>query len=405
MHSFTLSGSGINNHVDILRLERLEKLNAKLISKNKTLKKNLKETSFLHEVLTDLIKTGDFYGTTEAILKMAVRITDSEVGFILMESKKADRLNIITSWGKCEDSVGEWLQQDIKLFQKCVNSKIVVMTQENRLFRTFEQLDPLLRSLIAVPLKVDKKCLGILVLMHRHHGQDEHRIEYNQNDIPTVLAFARQAGLILDNTRLKIEHGRRELFLKTITVLTSAIDAKDAYTRYHSRNVGIYAVALAKGLGLSEEEITSIHYGAILHDIGKIGVPEVILNKPDKLTVEEISIIKTHPKIGANMLDPIDPLEDALDIVRYHHERFDGKGYPSGLKGESIPYCARIACIADSWDAMTSHRSYRKALPVETAIKELQEGAGSQFDPYMVGVYIDIINENPELGVAKNNLC
>lgn len=390
------SMSKISLNKDLLnftRLEQLEKQNLELQERNDFLTKRLKETSFLHEVLVDLIKTGDFYGTTETILKMAVKITDSEVGFVLMETKKHSGFKIVTSWGQCEPSVGQWLQRT-SLFRSCNKAALVFFTPEDNLFRPVKMLDPLLRSLIAVPLKVEGKCLGILVLMHRHQGQDDHGIKYDENDRATIMAFAGHAALILDNTRLKMEYGRRDLFLKTITVLTSAIDAKDTYTRFHSRNVSLYAVALAKGLSLNEEEITNIHYGAILHDIGKIGVAEDILNKPGKLTSEELKIIKSHPNIGANILSPIDTLEEAINIVHYHHERYDGKGYPVGLKGESIPYSARIACIADAWDAMTSNRSYRNALPEEIAIRELQEGAWGQFDPYMVNGFVSVIQKS-----------
>lgn len=183
----------------------------------------------------------------------------------------------------------------------------------------------------------------------------------------------------------------KEAYFKTITALTSAIDAKDTYTRNHSKNVARYAVSLGKSLGLSEKELTGMRYGAVLHDIGKIGIPDAILNKPGKLSEDEFKIIMGHPSIGASILAPIDFLKDSRDIVEHHHERYDGCGYPFGLKGESIPFAARIVGIVDSWDAMTSDRSYRCALSREKAIRQLEDGSGSQFDPIMVKTFINSV--------------
>lgn len=185
-----------------------------------------------------------------------------------------------------------------------------------------------------------------------------------------------------------------EAYFKTITALNAAIDLKDAYTRNHSKNVARYAVSLGKQLGLSEKELSCIRYGAVLHDIGKIGIPDVILNKPGQLSADEYKIIMEHPSIGAKILAPINFLQDSKDIVQHHHERYDGHGYPFGLKGESIPFAARVVGIADSWDAMTSDRSYRRALSGEEAGRQLAEGSGTQFDPVMVKTFINSVIKN-----------
>lgn len=373
------------------RIIELERQNTDLLAVNRVLQNRVKELNFLHEVLTGLIKNYNLEGTIEAILDMAIKITDSEAGYVMLESGDCSSLEIISARGESDLSLREYLQSNTVIFQMCVSSEVVVLTHGDPAFKPLQEKDSLLRSLMAVPLVVESHVIGILLLMHRHQGQDDHRIEYTENHRSTVMAFAGQAALILDNTRLKIEYGRKDIYLKTITALTSAIDAKDTYTRNHSRNVARYAVALGEGLGLSSGELMNIHYGAILHDIGKIGVPEVILNKPGRLDPEEFQIIKAHPAIGANILAPIDFLGEALNIVRYHHERYDGSGYPDGLKGESIPYAARVVGIADAWDAMTSHRAYRRALGMEAAIRELQEGAGGQFDPVMVNIFAEIV--------------
>ncbi|MFZ5642080.1 MAG: HD-GYP domain-containing protein [Bacillota bacterium] len=188
---------------------------------------------------------------------------------------------------------------------------------------------------------------------------------------------------------------KNEAYFKTITALTTVIDAKDTYTRSHSKNVARYAVVLGRGLGVSSKELINVYNGAVLHDIGKIGIPDKILNKPGNLTPDEFEVIRNHPAIGAKLLEPINFLTELQSIVVYHHERYDGSGYPHGLKGESIPYTARIVGIADTWDAMTSHRPYRQALKTEEALRELEKGSGSQFDPAMVNTFISLV-KNPD---------
>ncbi|MCL6634355.1 MAG: HD domain-containing protein [Peptococcaceae bacterium] len=379
------------------RLIELERQNAELSAVNQMLLKRVTELNFLHEMLTGLIKSYDLEATIEAILDMAMQITNSEAGFVMLGSSGCRSFRIITARGDFEPSLVEYLQGNGELLRAGNPARVLVLAHGNAAFKPLEERDPSLRSMMAVSLQVDGRVIGVLVLMHRHQGRDTHGIDYGQSHCAAVLAFAGQAALILDHTRLKIEYGRREAYLKTIAALTSAIDAKDTYTRHHSRNVASYAVALGEELGLSSEELAHIHYGASLHDIGKIGIPEAILNKPDRLTPGEFQIIKDHPAIGANILAPIDFLGEALKVVRHHHERYDGSGYPDGLKGESIPFAARVVGIADAWDAMTSQRAYRRALTVDEALRELQEGAGGQFDPAMVQVFARVFKNKPVL--------
>ncbi len=376
------------------QVAELKRQNAELLAINLILHERIKELDFSQHVFNDLFKNYNLDSTIKSILDMATKITCSEAGLIMLGDNGFRSFKIISALGVFELSLKEYLQNNTSMFLACASSQEMVLTCGDSAFEPLHNLDPSLRSLMAVPLKTESRVIGVIVLMHRHQGRDNHRIDYDENQRSTIMTFAKQAALILDNTRLKIEFGRKELYLKTITALTSAIDAKDRYTRNHSRNVARYAVVLGEKLGLSSEEIMNINYGAILHDIGKIGVPEATLNKPGRLTPHEFELIKTHPTIGVNILAPIDFLEEAMNVVRHHHERYDGSGYPSGLKGESIPYAARIVAIADAWDAMTSHRSYRRALTVEAAIRELQAGSGGQFDPAMVNIFTYIIQKN-----------
>ena len=179
--------------------------------------------------------------------------------------------------------------------------------------------------------------------------------------------------------------------MEMVTSIAGAIDAKDPYTKGHSTSVSRYAEALARTVNLPEQEVERIKIGALLHDVGKIGIPESVLKKPGKLTDEEWEIMKQHPTIGAEkVLAPNEALRDLIPIVKYHHERLDGKGYPEHLKGNEIPLEARIVSIADAYHALVSDRPYRKGLPIETACQILKDGAGTQWDTDLVRQFISI---------------
>lgn len=183
------------------------------------------------------------------------------------------------------------------------------------------------------------------------------------------------------------------LTLQSITTIANTIDAKDTYTKGHSIRVSEYSAQLAQALGWSKEAIQNLKYIALLHDIGKISVPDSILNKPDKLTDTEYEIIKSHTTVGGEILKDISMIKDVDAGARYHHERYDGKGYPSGLAGEEIPLVARIIGIADAYDAMNSKRIYRNPLPPETIRKELIRGRGTQFDPFLLDKFVELLDE------------
>ena len=173
--------------------------------------------------------------------------------------------------------------------------------------------------------------------------------------------------------------------------IANTIDAKDAYTAGHSIRVAQCAEAIAQKLGWEKTQMNNIRYIALLHDIGKIDVPDAILNKPAKLSEEEFSIIKKHPVIGNEILNGISMVENIAAGALYHHERYDGKGYPYGLSGEQIPLCARIIGIADAYDAMTSNRVYRSKMTDEMVIHEFKNGRGAQFDPQLTDIFVDML--------------
>lgn len=200
----------------------------------------------------------------------------------------------------------------------------------------------------------------------------------------------RQQQEELDKRKKNIE----EMSLQLMQMLSTTIEAKDEYTKGHSHRVAEYSVLIARELGWNEKELSNLKNAAHLHDIGKIAIPDTILNKPSKLSEEEFSIIKEHTIIGANILKNISLIDHVQEIVRNHHERYDGNGYPDGLKGKEIPLHARIVTVADSYDAMSSQRIYRNQLPPEKIIQELENNKGTQFDPEITDIFLKLLRED-----------
>ncbi len=200
----------------------------------------------------------------------------------------------------------------------------------------------------------------------------------------------KQINKELSDTYEKLE----EAYMESIETLRHTVDAKDPYTRGHSDRVSEISVLIGEKLGLSDQDLRTLRIGGLFHDIGKIGVPDSILQKESKLTDDEYSEIKNHPAIGVHILSTATIFKDIIPIVKHHHEKYDGNGYPSRLKGEEIPYLARIATIADSFDAMSSKRSYRNSLPLDVIIEEFKKNRGTQFDPELDDLFLDILEND-----------
>jgi putative nucleotidyltransferase with HDIG domain len=215
--------------------------------------------------------------------------------------------------------------------------------------------------------------------------------EFDSVDSKLLNSIANESAIYLENANLFDDvHG---LMMGLLHSLTSAVDAKDAYTCGHSERVALLSRHLAMQAKLSDHEVERVYMAGLLHDVGKIGVPEVVLQKTGRLTAEEFEQIKKHPEIGARILQDIKQIKDIIPGVLHHHERYDGKGYPGGLAGEDIPLMGRIICLADCFDAMTSSRTYRKALPLEVALTELRRCSGTQFDPRLTEAFLQISGE------------
>ena len=199
--------------------------------------------------------------------------------------------------------------------------------------------------------------------------------------------------LLLARYTFKLYTDLRQEHIDTIRVLTSAIDASDPFTKGHSERVAAYATSIARAMGLSEQRVMTVEYASLIHDMGKIALQHDILLKPGALTPEEWELMKAHPETGAKIVSGLKFLKGAREAVLYHHERFDGKGYPRGLAGEEIPLEARIVKVADAFDAMMSSRPYRASLGLQKAMRELRAGSGSEFDPAVVTVFLQLLED------------
>jgi len=239
------------------------------------------------------------------------------------------------------------------------------------------------KSEVAVPLIVGQKIIGVINV----EGYKQN--VFDEDDIRLLTLIANQAAVAIENSRLY--KSLEDSYFDTIKTLVLAMEAKDPYTRGHAERVRRYALMIAKKLKLSNIEIRELNYAGHLHDIGKIGISDFLLTKAEPLTISEYETIKQHPKIGHNMLRDVKVLYGASGIIKSEHERYNGTGYPNGLKYKEIPIGARVIAVADAFDAMTTDRPYRSALTKKDAINRLKENAGTQFDPKIVKAFLKII--------------
>ena len=237
-----------------------------------------------------------------------------------------------------------------------------------------------------MPLLVHENLIGAMIV------QGEEANKFDESDSRVLESLASQVAIAMENAQLYEEI--EESFVQTVLALANAMDARDNYTRDHSQRISLLAVEVGRELGFNEQQLEELRWAALLHDIGKIGVPDDILLKPEKLTDTEYEMIKQHPALGAKILEPVKKLTDVAPLVRGHQEWFNGKGYPDGLKGEEIPKGARILSVVDSYIAMTDERIYRSARSHEEAMRELVALKGVQFDPEVVDIFVNLLKRS-----------
>ncbi|MHB1661531.1 MAG: HD domain-containing phosphohydrolase [bacterium] len=236
-------------------------------------------------------------------------------------------------------------------------------------------------SVLCAPLRIQNRVTGAIYLIK------ENTIVYTSENLKLLMVFSSQVAAFIENGRLL--QNLQETFISTVYTLAETIEMRDNYTGDHTRRVMDYSLAIGRNLGISGDELETLKLSSILHDIGKIGISDSVLLKPGGLTDEEFKTIKSHTILGEKILKNIKQLNHIIPGVKYHHERYDGKGYPEGLGGGNIDLTARIIAVSDSFDAMTTDRPYRKGLSYEAAFSELKKCSGTQFDPVIVDAFIE----------------
>lgn len=307
----------------------------------------------------------------EIILRQALRATSSRRGSILLHDPESGELEVRGTEGYVEGGP--------RVGDRCrISEKLpLVETGESGSPLAIRIYEDRASARLFVPMVAKERLVGGIEL--EPAGEDRRLNAPNQK---VLYALASQAAIFIENARL--ERDVRAMFLNIIVSLAGAVDTKDAYTHGHSLRVARMAVILGRASGLRREGLEPLLLSAILHDVGKIGIPDRILKKPERLTDEEFEIMKGHVTAGTRLLSHIPALEQVLPGILHHHESWDGSGYPDGLAGEDIPLPGRIILVADAFDAMTTDRVYRKGMTVETALGRIERHAGTQFDPGLV---------------------
>jgi len=319
----------------------------------------------------------------ELIIEITVKALDAKTGVLMLLDEKSQELYVKASSG---------FKDTLKNLRIKVGEQVPGWVVKNKMPLLIPQLhktgqeeeDPFAPPLLSVPLKYQDRIVGVLAVSGKIEGEN-----FGEDELLIVSNLASQTAIAVENERLNRDV--EDTYLQTISALAIAVEARDSYSRGHLDRVSQFAVRTAQKLGLDEQTIIDIKDAAELHDVGKIGISDDILKKPRSLSAEETKIMSKHPIIGEAIIKPIRRLSGLCDIVRHHHEWADGTGYPDGLKGDEISIGAKILCVADSFDAMTTDRPYRKALSIDEAKAELRKYTGIRYDARVVEAFLSII--------------
>ena len=328
-------------------------------------------------------------------MEAATKLMGAEVGSLLLIDEEKNQLYFEVALGEKEETVktitlnlGEgiagWVAEKGKPL--IVNAP----DEDPRFFRGVDgKTGYRTRNMICVPVKVKGKVIGVLEAINKLGKTD-----FQPEDLVLFVSLADLVAIALDNARLYQE--LEEMFFQTAESLSDAIEKRDPYTGGHTKRVTAYSLAIARYLPLKPDEMKWLKIASVLHDIGKIGIEDHILRKKEPLSPEEFITIKRHSTMGADIITHVKQLRKIIPGVKYHHEQVDGRGYPEGLKGDEMPILAKIVAVADTYDAMTTDRPYRKAMGKEVAIGEVEKCAGTQFDRDVVAAFI-AANQNGEI--------
>jgi putative nucleotidyltransferase with HDIG domain len=331
----------------------------------------------------------------EEVMDSLIRLMQAERGFLMLKDSSG-KLSIQTARGMSEGSAHEEaFSGSTTIIRTVIESGKPILTTNAQNDPRFEMQYSVaalqLRSILCAPLKLKDDLIGVIYVDHR--GIPD---VFHESDMNLISAFADQAAMAIDNARLfeDLKAANKELeiaYEATLQGWVRALDLRDKETEGHTQRVTTLSVKLAQFMGVDKNDLIHVQRGALLHDIGKMAIPDAILLKPEGLSEEERALIRQHPIFAYEMLKPIQFLHRALDIPYCHHEKWDGSGYPRGLKELQIPFSARIFAIVDVWDALTSDRVYRKALPAEEVRAHLRQQAGRHFDPRVAEGFLDLV--------------
>ncbi|WP_022664731.1 HD domain-containing phosphohydrolase [Desulfospira joergensenii] len=369
---------------EVERQERLKQLNHELIQR-------VKDVNTLNRVMEDFSTLDSTHGVYDKVVDLGVEELKADKVFFHFYSETDHSLILIAQSpveGKDPGEFGEF-EEDIP--QKTREYIIDAVQSDDKPFlisesRANDRIDDQVNSCMVVPLKIKDNIFGVASAFIFEPDRS-----FSEKDIYYMTFITQKAASGIENIAL---YGNIiENLVATLRAFVTALEARDLYTKKHSTRVAKCAHLIAVEMGCSQEELEIIDFAGSLHDIGKIGIPDDILLKPGKLTAEEYEKIKEHPAIGADIVGKLGVWDREMEIIRYHHERFDGKGYPEGLRGEEIPRLARIMSVADCYDAMASDRSYRKRMETDLVFQILRENSGSQFDPEVVDAFLKIADK------------
>lgn len=377
------------------RIEEIEEANYKIADlasdlecKNKSLEMTVSHLSALNKMGVALNSTLDLEGLFKTMIRQTTEAVGAEVGYILLYDFAHGTLKVGSAVGLFDlvnretrlllrpGGVTYWVIQKRQPL-------LIEQTENNHQFSPISSLGYTRDTLICAPLIVKDEIIGTITLANKRD-----RSTFNEQDLELLTTIAAQASVAIKNVHLYEE--QQTTYLNTMQALVSAVEASDPYTCGHSERVTRYARILGQQLNLCNDTSKRLERAAILHDIGKIGIDAAVLNKEGVLSTNDIDILHHHPLIGTRILEPITFLGTVRQIIVQHHERYDGTGYPFSLKGDDILLEARIIAVVDTYDAMTSDRPYRKALPHEITLAEIKRCSGTQFDPYVVDAMLTL---------------
>ncbi len=378
-----IAAGDLSSRVEIQTGDELEELASsfnqmveKLKERTEALEKRIFELSVIQEVSLEISSTLDINKILPILGESLIKLFNADIACVMLIEERTRELKegVCCKSPKLSPELVTLVEERLAPKFKDKAAQIISSSEDV----------PFLTSIIIAPLISEETNRGLIIV-----GSVEKNFDKEDLDIVTILA--QQAAAAVSNATLL--NSLQETYLGIVRALAIALDARDPYTRGHSEQVARYALLLANELGLSEQEKRDLELAAYLHDLGKIGIRDEILLKPAKLTPEEMKVIREHPSIGASILSPLTFWGNIVPTVRYHHEHYDGGGYPEGLKNDRIPLGARILALADAFDAITSDRPYRNRKSIEEAIEELKRCAGTQFDPQLVEKFIQALKK------------